>query len=179
MLVKAEGENLILVEAKSRVVIPNEKNIRGNITLPTEIVVDGNKVNITWESSNPNVITDEATGESGEIPLGVVKRQSTDQNVKLTAVFQFNGEVSEKVFDIVVIKAIQQEDFKGYIYTYFRANCSIIIQLLQMDVVPKFTEWSKQGDVGRRKLAQQNILAVQQNNCILHSVVVRKPFVQS
>ena len=27
-------------------------------------------------------------------------------------------------------------------------------QLLQMDVVPKFTEWSKQGEAGRRKLAQ-------------------------
>lgn len=33
-------------------------------------------------------------------------------------------------------------------------TASIIVQLLQMDVVPKFTEWSKQGDVGRRKLAQ-------------------------
>lgn len=33
-------------------------------------------------------------------------------------------------------------------------TASIIIQLLQMDVVPKFTEWSKQGEVGRRKLAQ-------------------------
>jgi preprotein translocase subunit SecY len=33
-------------------------------------------------------------------------------------------------------------------------TASIIIQLLQMDVVPKFTEWSKEGDVGRRKLAQ-------------------------
>lgn len=33
-------------------------------------------------------------------------------------------------------------------------TASIIMQLLQMDVVPKFTEWSKQGDVGRRKLAQ-------------------------
>lgn len=31
---------------------------------------------------------------------------------------------------------------------------SIIVQLLQMDVVPKFTEWSKQGEAGRRKLAQ-------------------------
>jgi preprotein translocase subunit SecY len=30
-------------------------------------------------------------------------------------------------------------------------TASIIIQLLQMDVVPKFTEWSKQGDAGRRK----------------------------
>lgn len=33
-------------------------------------------------------------------------------------------------------------------------TASIIMQLLQMDVVPKFTEWAKQGDVGRRKLAQ-------------------------
>ena len=33
-------------------------------------------------------------------------------------------------------------------------TASIIIQLLQMDVVPKFAEWAKQGDVGRRKLAQ-------------------------
>lgn len=33
-------------------------------------------------------------------------------------------------------------------------TASIIIQLLQMDVVPKFTEWSKQGESGRRKIAQ-------------------------
>ncbi|MCL2676359.1 MAG: preprotein translocase subunit SecY [Streptococcaceae bacterium] len=33
-------------------------------------------------------------------------------------------------------------------------TASIIVQLLQMDIVPKFVEWSKQGDVGRRKLNQ-------------------------
>lgn len=33
-------------------------------------------------------------------------------------------------------------------------TASIIIQLLQMDVIPKFTEWSKQGEMGRRKLTQ-------------------------
>ena len=33
-------------------------------------------------------------------------------------------------------------------------TASIIMQLLQMDVVPKFTEWKKQGEMGRRKLAQ-------------------------
>ena len=33
-------------------------------------------------------------------------------------------------------------------------TASIVIQLLQMDLVPKFTEWSKQGEVGRRKLNQ-------------------------
>ncbi|KGX85363.1 preprotein translocase subunit SecY [Pontibacillus litoralis] len=33
-------------------------------------------------------------------------------------------------------------------------TASIIMQLLQMDVVPKFAEWKKQGEDGRRKLAQ-------------------------
>ncbi|SDC51117.1 protein translocase subunit secY/sec61 alpha [Pelagirhabdus alkalitolerans] len=33
-------------------------------------------------------------------------------------------------------------------------TASIIMQLLQMDVVPKFAEWKKQGEMGRRKLAQ-------------------------
>lgn len=33
-------------------------------------------------------------------------------------------------------------------------TAQIIVQLLQMDIVPRFVEWSKQGDVGRRKLNQ-------------------------
>ncbi len=33
-------------------------------------------------------------------------------------------------------------------------TASIVVQLLRMDVVPKFTEWAKQGEAGRRKLAQ-------------------------
>lgn len=33
-------------------------------------------------------------------------------------------------------------------------TASIVMQLLQMDVVPKFTEWSKQGEVGRKKINQ-------------------------
>ncbi|WP_192988235.1 preprotein translocase subunit SecY [Carnobacterium mobile] len=33
-------------------------------------------------------------------------------------------------------------------------TASIVIQLLQMDIIPKFVEWSKQGEVGRRKLNQ-------------------------
>ena len=31
-------------------------------------------------------------------------------------------------------------------------TASIVMQLLQMDIVPKFSEWAKQGEVGRRKL---------------------------
>lgn len=33
-------------------------------------------------------------------------------------------------------------------------TASIVIQLLQMDIIPKFVEWSKQGEVGRKKLNQ-------------------------
>ncbi|WP_432813790.1 preprotein translocase subunit SecY [Staphylococcus canis] len=31
-------------------------------------------------------------------------------------------------------------------------TASIVMQLLQMDIVPKFTEWAKQGETGRKKL---------------------------
>ncbi|MBP2624254.1 preprotein translocase subunit SecY [Streptococcus oricebi] len=33
-------------------------------------------------------------------------------------------------------------------------TASIVVQLLQMDIFPKFVEWGKQGEVGRRKLNQ-------------------------
>ncbi|GAJ27236.1 preprotein translocase SecY subunit [Liquorilactobacillus sucicola DSM 21376 = JCM 15457] len=33
-------------------------------------------------------------------------------------------------------------------------TAQIVVQLLQMDIVPRFVEWSKQGEVGRRKLNQ-------------------------
>src|SRR5574337_222559 len=33
-------------------------------------------------------------------------------------------------------------------------TASIIVQLLQMDILPKFVEWGKQGEIGRRKLNQ-------------------------
>lgn len=33
-------------------------------------------------------------------------------------------------------------------------TASIIVQLLRMDVVPKFAEWGREGDAGRKKLAQ-------------------------
>jgi preprotein translocase subunit SecY len=33
-------------------------------------------------------------------------------------------------------------------------TASIIVQLLSMDVIPKFAQWAKEGEMGRRKLAQ-------------------------
>lgn len=36
-------------------------------------------------------------------------------------------------------------------------TASIVVQLLQMDIIPIFTEWSKQGEVGRRKLNRATV----------------------
>src|SRR5690606_34175107 len=33
-------------------------------------------------------------------------------------------------------------------------TASIIVQLLSMDVIPKFAEWAKEGEMGKKKLAQ-------------------------
>ena len=43
-------------------------------------------------------------------------------------------------------------DFALGVSPYITA--SIVVQLLQMDILPKFVEWGKQGEVGRRKLNQ-------------------------
>ena len=72
--------------------------------------------------------------------------------------------------DAEVLKATDEFNLVGFLNTFgggALANfsifamgimpyitASIIVQLLQMDVVPKFSEWAKQGEVGRRKLAQ-------------------------
>ncbi|WP_028595148.1 preprotein translocase subunit SecY [Paenibacillus assamensis] len=42
--------------------------------------------------------------------------------------------------------------FAMSIFPYITA--SIIMQLLSMDVVPKFAQWAKEGEVGKRKIAQ-------------------------
>jgi preprotein translocase subunit SecY len=42
--------------------------------------------------------------------------------------------------------------FAMSIFPYITA--SIIVQLLSMDVIPKFAEWAREGEAGRRKLAQ-------------------------
>ncbi|GAA3317691.1 hypothetical protein GCM10020331_017460 [Ectobacillus funiculus] len=70
----------------------------------------------------------------------VLKAQ--DQLNVLGILNTFGGRSVEKNFSI----------FAMGIMPYITA--SIIVQLLQMDVVPKFTEWAKQGEMGRRKLAQ-------------------------
>ncbi|SDJ08468.1 preprotein translocase subunit SecY [Natribacillus halophilus] len=69
-------------------------------------------------------------------------------------VLQFQGEASAFGFlDTFGGGALSNFSiFAMGVFPYITA--SIVVQLLRMDVVPKFTEWSKQGEQGRRKLAQ-------------------------
>ena len=59
-------------------------------------------------------------------------------------------------------------------------TASIVIQLLQMDIVPRFVEWSKQGEVGRKKLNQATryltlVLAFIQSMIIFAGIISRLP----
>lgn len=57
------------------------------------------------------------------------------------------------MFNLVSGNALQSYSFFAMgVSPYITA--SIIVQLLQMDILPKFVEWSKQGQIGRRKLNQ-------------------------
>ncbi|MDR0298687.1 MAG: preprotein translocase subunit SecY [Streptococcaceae bacterium] len=58
-----------------------------------------------------------------------------------------------QMFNLVSGNALQTYSlFAMGVSPYITA--SIIVQLLQMDILPKFVEWSKQGEIGRRKLNQ-------------------------
>ncbi|MET1013208.1 MAG: preprotein translocase subunit SecY [Paenisporosarcina sp.] len=88
----------------------------------------------------------------------------------MLVVFRMGTFIPVPNVDAAVLQATDQFSLIGFLNTFgggALANfsilamgimpyitASIIVQLLQMDVVPKFTEWAKQGEVGRRKLAQ-------------------------
>lgn len=58
-----------------------------------------------------------------------------------------------QMFNLVSGNALQSFSlFAMGVSPYITA--SIIVQLLQMDILPKFVEWGKQGEIGRRKLNQ-------------------------
>jgi len=58
-----------------------------------------------------------------------------------------------QMFNLVSGNALQTYSlFAMGVSPYITA--SIIVQLLQMDIFPKFVEWGKQGEIGRRKLNQ-------------------------
>ena len=101
--------------------IQNVENIKTNITLP--IVGERGSV-ITWESSNKEVITDQAQilESYDDIPAGVVTRQNEDVEVTLTATITSNAVVDTKVFTATVkakAEDIDPNEYGGYLMTHF------------------------------------------------------------
>lgn len=95
----------------NKIAIQNPNEIRGNITLLKHC--DG--TDITWESSNPDVISDK---DNGEMAAGVVNRKDTDMHVALTA----TTDSFTHTFNVTVLKApepISEDDYEGYLFGHF------------------------------------------------------------
>ena len=79
---KTLTEDDYLDAAKAQLELVNPENdVRGNITLPSEFVIDetDETAYVTWKSSNPEIVTD--TEKDGK-PAGVVTRQDKDTDVR-------------------------------------------------------------------------------------------------
>lgn len=96
--------------------IPNMDDIRGNITLPDKGAAGSE---ITWTSSNEAVIS---TQPKGDMPAGVVTRQNTDTNVKLTATIKLSSGNRTKDFNVTVKKKSDVGTMTDYIFAYFIGN---------------------------------------------------------
>lgn len=101
--------------------IPDADNIRGNITLP---LTGANGSVITWESSDPAVITDTKTenADYDDTPAGVVTRGTADKAVTLTATITNDGKTKEKVFSVTVKAEKDPGEMTDYVFAYFIGN---------------------------------------------------------
>jgi preprotein translocase subunit SecY len=88
----------------------------------------------------------------------------------MLVVFRIGTFIPVPNVNVEILKQGAQSNFLGFLNTFSGGalqnfsvlamgimpyiTASIIMQLLSMDVVPKFTQWSKEGEVGRRKIAQ-------------------------
>ncbi|NLY43198.1 MAG: family 43 glycosylhydrolase, partial [Clostridiaceae bacterium] len=110
----------ILNEVAESLTIPNADDIRGNITLPLE----RKGATISWATDRPDVVNvNEIVNENYDnTPPGVVTRQDTDVQVKLTATITYDGRSLTKEIPITVKakpKNVTEDDMKAYLFTYF------------------------------------------------------------
>ncbi|MCR8645775.1 preprotein translocase subunit SecY [Paenibacillus sp. N1-5-1-14] len=77
-------------------------------------------------------------------------------NINADAIRQFDQSATSNVFGLLNTFSggalFQFSIFAMGIMPYITA--SIIVQLLSMDVIPRFAQWAKEGDVGKKKLTQ-------------------------
>lgn len=79
------------------------------------------------------------------VPIPLLDIKAIQYNVKNSNFLEFLNAFSGGALGNYAIVAL---GISPYI------TASIVVQMLQMDVVPQFKEWSKQGEVGKQKLNQ-------------------------
>lgn len=97
------------------ITICNKEKIKGNIYLPSKV----NGIDISWNSSNPDIITDK---DNGKLKAGVVTRQKEDTKVTLTATINLNDKKEIFTQEVNVLKApakLTEDDFEGYLFGHF------------------------------------------------------------
>lgn len=115
---KTLTEDDYLDAAKAQLELVNPDDVRGNITLPSEFVIDetDETAYVTWKSSNPEIVTD--TEKDGK-PAGVVTRQDKDTDVTMTATIEVDGKTTTKDIVLKVKKATEMEETTDYLFAYF------------------------------------------------------------
>ncbi|QGQ44783.1 family 43 glycosylhydrolase [Metabacillus sediminilitoris] len=110
--------------AKANLDIPNADDIRGNITLPAS---SDKGATITWETDSPDVVSvNKKENENYDyIPAGVVTRQDSDTQVKVTATIT-SGEISDTKQITLTVKAKpEKKNFTSYLMTHFTGEHDI------------------------------------------------------
>ena len=110
--------------ALDQVDIPNKDDVRGNITLSDQVKVDGETVNVTWETSHPEIVDVESHEVEGydAMPAGVVTRPAEDTEVTMTATLSYGEETRTKEITLNVKAApeeISEDDYTDYLFAYF------------------------------------------------------------
>ncbi|SHM97398.1 immunoglobulin-like domain-containing protein [Gracilibacillus kekensis] len=98
-----------LKEALQALVVHNVEEVKGNLTLPTNVAEE---VDVTWTTSDSSTIT--ATGEVSRPAFG---EGNTD--VVLTATLQLDGQKLVKSFKAKVMELPEPEEYQGYFFPYF------------------------------------------------------------
>lgn len=124
IVLKEMDDAAVVDKALEMISIPNQDDIRDNISLPSEIEVEGTekKASVEWVSSNKNVVTDTASAD-GRKAAGIVTRPEPGQP-DLTVTLQATvtqGSISKKSQAIpVTVKAKKkQEKTVSYLFAHF------------------------------------------------------------
>ncbi|KAJ0382158.1 hypothetical protein COL922a_013118 [Colletotrichum nupharicola] len=107
-IVRGQDATAQVEAALAALIVTNVDDVRGNLYLPTAI----NGINITWASNASSIISDD----------GVVKRQTEDAHVALTATIKYDGVSQQKDFVASVRKAVVLDPFEGYAFSYFTGS---------------------------------------------------------